>query len=99
MSEKKKVSIDQALVVHPRTPPRQITGFKRSRTPGSPPDTTSRPEDIMEVDIPNTADARKMAFEASLDDRTRRNGGRKRRTAKKTRKSRKTRKSKGKGRK
>uniref|UniRef100_A0A6C0AIE1 Uncharacterized protein n=1 Tax=viral metagenome TaxID=1070528 RepID=A0A6C0AIE1_9ZZZZ len=97
-----KVSIDKALAYDPLSlsPPRnQTIGYKRSRNPVSPPDTTSKPEDIMQVDIPNTAEARKLAYEASAEDRTRRNGGRKRRAAKKARKTRKTRKTKGKGRK
>jgi hypothetical protein len=85
----KKVSIDEALKLGERTPPRQITGFKRSLNPGSPPDTTSRPESIMEVDLP-TPKMKKMAFDASAEDRQPKNkGGKSRR--RKTKKARKTR--------
>ena len=63
-----KVSIDKALEYNPFTPPR-----KKQRNEGSPPPTTSKPEDIMTVDLP-TPDARKIAFDASAEDRKPRGG-------------------------
>ena len=83
----KVVSIDKALEVSPRTPPRQITGYKRKINPDSPPDTTSRPEDIMKVDVP-TPEARQIAFDASAEDRRPRGGKTRRRKSKKARKTR-----------
>lgn len=80
----KKVDIDEALKLGQRTPPRQITGFKRALNPGSPPDTTSRPESIMEVDLP-TPKMRKMAFDASAEDRKPKGGKSRRRKSKKAR--------------
>ena len=78
----KKVSVEKALEYNPFTPDR-----KRRKTEGSPPPTTSKPEDIMEVDLP-TPDARKMAFEASAEDRKPRGGRKSRRRSKKVRKTR-----------
>jgi hypothetical protein len=83
----KVVNIDEALVLGERTPPRQMTGYKRKLIPDSPPDTTSRPEDIMKVDVP-TPLARQMAFDASAEDRRPRGGKTRRRKTKKGRKTR-----------
>lgn len=90
----KKVSIDEALKLGLRTPPRQMTGYKRKLNPESPPDTTSRPEDIMDVDLPTPRAARKMAFEASAVDRGEASAGRKSRRRKLSKKARKTRRRK-----
>jgi hypothetical protein len=86
----KKISIDEALKLGERTPPRQITGFKRALNPGSPPDTTSRPESIKEVYLP-TPDMKKMAFDASAEDRKPKGGKSRRRKTKKARKTRRRR--------
>jgi hypothetical protein len=82
----KKVTVEKALAYHPFTPDRKPGSS--SKTPSSPPDTTSKPEDIMEVVLP-TPDAKKMAWESSAEDRKPR-GGRKsrRRPTKKVRKTR-----------
>ena len=86
----KKISIDEALKLGERTPPRQITGFKRALNPGSPPDTTSRPDRIKEVDLP-TPKMKKMAFDASAEDRKPKGGKSRRRKTKKARKTRRRR--------
>lgn len=41
-----KISINDALVLGQRTPPRQMTGYKRKLIPDSPPDTTSQPKEV-----------------------------------------------------
>jgi hypothetical protein len=91
-TEPKVVSIDEALKLLPRTPPRQMTGYKRKLNPESPPDTLSRSGELMKITM-TTPEARQMAFDASAEDRKPRGGKTRRRKTKKSRKtkSRKTR--------
>jgi hypothetical protein len=89
-TEPKNTSVDEALKLLPRTPPRQMTGYKRKLNPESPPDTTSRPGELMKITM-TTPEARQLAFEASAEDRRPRGGKTRRRKTKKSRKA-KTRK-------
>jgi hypothetical protein len=95
-----KISINEALVLGQRTPPRQMTGYKRKLIPDSPPDTTSQPKEVDLTGIEAQALAAQKEQEMwaraaqnarwrEREDASKRQGGTSRR--RKTKKGRKTR--------
>lgn len=92
------VSINEALKLVPRTPPRQMTGYKRALNPASPPDTTSTPKvvDLSDIHQRALSAQRKEEAWARAAQRARaanRGGKSRRKGTKKSRKTRKVRKS------